>query len=141
VLETLSGFVASKADERLARCVEARTGRRRASAADVEKIRRKLRSMAPDQNASKVAMIARAMADPMRVAILKAIGSEGELCVCEVMVLINRSQPSASHHLGILREAGLIKESRRGKWVFYSLVDTSVLDAVRSLAQVAAPRC
>jgi ArsR family transcriptional regulator len=133
--------VAGKAHERLVRCIEAgMKGKRIRSGEAVDKLQRKLQGMAPDQDAARAARVARAMADPMRVAILTAIGAEGELCVCEIMLVINRSQPTTSHHLGILKEVGLLKESRRGKWVFYSLVDSSILDILRSLRQVGARR-
>ena len=133
--------MAGKARDRLARCIETgMKGRRARPDQAVDTLRQKLQRMAPDQDAVRAARIARAIADPMRVAILRAIATEGELCVCEIMLVINRSQPSTSHHLGILKEAGLLKESRRGKWVFYSLADSSILDLLESLRQVGAAR-
>lgn len=133
--------VAGKASDRLARCVEAgMKGRSARPKEAVEKLRQKLQGMAPDRDAVGAARIARAIGDPMRVAMLRAIAAEGELCVCEIMLVINRSQPSTSHHLGILKGAGLLKESRRGKWVFYSLADSSILDLLESLRQVGAAR-
>jgi ArsR family transcriptional regulator len=89
--------------------------------------------MGPDAGTVDVARRVKAIADPTRIAIIRALGSEGELCVCEVMLVIDRSQPSASHHLRILKEAGLLDEVRRGRWVFYSLADESVLGILESL--------
>jgi len=46
-----------------------------------------------------------------------------ELCVCEMMAALNLTQPTASHHLGILENAGIVKERKDGRWVFYSIAD------------------
>ena len=64
-----------------------------------------------------------ALADPVRLSILSilASSSEGEVCVCDFVVPVGKSQPTVSHHLKILSEAGLVQSDRRGKWVWYSL--------------------
>jgi ArsR family transcriptional regulator len=64
----------------------------------------------------------KAMADETRLRILKLLELR-EMCVCEVMVALGLTQPTASHHLGILEDAGLIKSKKEGKWVFYSLTN------------------
>ena len=55
-----------------------------------------------------------------RLAILTML-QDGEMCVCEIMEALPVSQPAVSHHLRILRQAGLIADRRQGKWIFYSL--------------------
>jgi ArsR family transcriptional regulator len=64
-----------------------------------------------------------ALADPVRLRILSILASspEGEVCVCDFVGPVGRSQPTVSHHLKILSEAGLVRGDRRGKWVWYSL--------------------
>jgi len=64
-----------------------------------------------------------ALADPVRLRILNLLGSapEGEVCVCELMGPVGKSQGTVSHHLKVLSDAGLVQGERRGKWVWYSL--------------------
>jgi ArsR family transcriptional regulator len=67
----------------------------------------------------------KALADPARVAIVNALAGEDEVCVCQFRLEL--SQPTVSHHLRVLREAGLIEVARkRGTWVFYRLVPEAV---------------
>ena len=64
-----------------------------------------------------------ALADPVRLRVLSMLAAspEGEVCVCDFVEPLARSQPTVSHHLKILSEAGLVQGDRRGKWVWYSL--------------------
>ncbi|MDE2571263.1 MAG: helix-turn-helix transcriptional regulator [bacterium] len=64
----------------------------------------------------------RALADPHRLAILATLGrAEGEVCVCDFTAGLPLYQPRVSHHLRLLREAGLVTCERRGTWVYYAL--------------------
>ena len=64
-----------------------------------------------------------ALADPVRLRMLSilAASAQGEVCVCDFVKPLAKSQPTVSHHLKILSEAGLVQGDRRGKWVWYSL--------------------
>lgn len=64
-----------------------------------------------------------ALAEPVRLRALSimAASPEGEVCVCDLVEPLGKSQPTISHHLKILSEAGLVHGERRGKWVWYSL--------------------
>jgi ArsR family transcriptional regulator len=68
----------------------------------------------------------KALADETRLKVLRLLARR-ELCVCEVMAALDLTQPTASHHLGILENAGLVKGRKDGKWVFYSLADPVVM--------------
>ena len=64
-----------------------------------------------------------ALADPVRLRVLSMLAAspEGEVCVCEFVGPLGKSQPTISHHLRILADAGLVQGDRRSKWVWYSL--------------------
>lgn len=64
--------------------------------------------------------VMKAASDPTRVRILKILES-GEICVCQIIAVIQLSQPTISNHLSLLRSAGLITDRKDKKWVFYSL--------------------
>jgi len=68
----------------------------------------------------------KALADPTRVGIVNALASAEEVCVCNLTATFDLSQPTISHHLKILREAGLVEATRRGTWAYYRLVPEAV---------------
>src|SRR5256885_16553133 len=71
----------------------------------------------------------KALADPTRVAIVNRL-AVGECCVCDLNAAFDLSQPTISHHLKVLRDAGLVESSRRGTWAYYRLVPEA-LDELR----------
>ena len=80
-----------------------------------------------------------ALGDATRVKMLKLIADE-ELCSCEVMAALELTQPTTSHHLGILERAGLLSSKRNGKWVFYKVSNSTIrnfLDKAFSLVEAA----
>jgi ArsR family transcriptional regulator, arsenate/arsenite/antimonite-responsive transcriptional repressor len=68
----------------------------------------------------------KALADPTRVAIINHLSAADEVCVCNLTDSFELSQPTISHHLRILREAGLVESSRRGTWAYYRLVPEAI---------------
>ena len=64
----------------------------------------------------------RALADPTRVSIVNRLAAADECCVCDLTDAFELSQPTVSHHLKVLRDAGLVQASRRGTWAYYRLV-------------------
>ncbi len=74
--------------------------------------------------AGELARVFKALGDPVRLQLLSMIASRagGEVCVCDLTLAFDLSQPTISHHLRLLREAGLIDGERRGTWVYYRLV-------------------
>jgi ArsR family transcriptional regulator, arsenate/arsenite/antimonite-responsive transcriptional repressor len=73
----------------------------------------------------------KALADPTRVAIVNSLSAADEVCVCNLTETFALSQPTISHHLKILREAGLVESTRRGTWAYYRLVPETI-EALRS---------
>jgi ArsR family transcriptional regulator, arsenate/arsenite/antimonite-responsive transcriptional repressor len=74
--------------------------------------------------AEETAALLRVVADPARLRILSILGrtENREICVCDLTEPLGLSQPTVSHHMKVLREAGLTVAERRGKWVYHRLV-------------------
>jgi ArsR family transcriptional regulator, arsenate/arsenite/antimonite-responsive transcriptional repressor len=74
-----------------------------------------------ERAAERLAAALRVLADPARLRLLSLIGAhpDGEACVCDLTAPLGLSQPTVSHHLKVLTEAGLVGREQRGKWVFY----------------------
>ena len=70
----------------------------------------------------------KALADPTRVAIINNLSAADEVCVCNLTETFHLSQPTISHHLKVLREAGLVESSRRGTWAYYRLVPAAIAE-------------
>src|SRR5918992_1897895 len=72
------------------------------------------------EQAERMAQIAKALADPVRLQLVDVLRKHaGEVCVCELVPLFDLSQPTVSHHLGVLRDAGIVGSERRGLWAYY----------------------
>ncbi|MGD0377465.1 MAG: metalloregulator ArsR/SmtB family transcription factor [Streptosporangiaceae bacterium] len=84
--------------------------------------------------AAGLAQVFKALADPVRLRLVSLIGAHqgGEVCVCELTTAFALTQPTISHHLKVLREAGIIDSERRGTWVYYWLVP-AVLERMAAL--------
>jgi ArsR family transcriptional regulator len=80
--------------------------------------------------AARLAHVLKALADPARLRLLSLIGSHdgGEACVCDLTGAFDLTAPTISHHLKVLREAGLITADRRGTWVYYRLAPAAFAD-------------
>jgi ArsR family transcriptional regulator, arsenate/arsenite/antimonite-responsive transcriptional repressor len=87
-----------------------------------------------EQEAAATAELFKALADPARVRVVNVLATTGEpVCVCELIEPLGLAQPTVSHHLKKLTEAGLLEREQRGKWAYFSLKR----DAVEKLAAVA----
>lgn len=80
--------------------------------------------------AEELARVFKALADPTRVRLLSLIAAseDDEACVCDLTDEVDLSQPTVSHHMKLLVEAGLVSREQRGKWAYYR-VDRGALDA------------
>jgi len=86
------------------------------------------------EDAEKKSKVFKALADKTRLRILGLLRVR-EMCVCEVMVALDLTQPTASHHLGILENVGLVKDRKEGKWVFYSLAEPRLVETMYRLVR------
>jgi ArsR family transcriptional regulator len=79
-----------------------------------------------------------ALADPTRLAIVRQLASDAEVCACDFTSCCDVSQPTVSHHLKVLREAGIVTSERRGDWIFYRL-EPGASDRLARIAQSLVP--
>jgi ArsR family transcriptional regulator, arsenate/arsenite/antimonite-responsive transcriptional repressor len=87
--------------------------------------------VAPDR-AERMASIAKALGDPVRVQLVDVLRkAAGQVCVCELVALFDLSQPTVSHHLKVLRQAGIVDSERRGLWAYYYVLP----DALEELSE------
>lgn len=86
------------------------------------------------ESAERISPLLKALADPVRLRLLSLVAAHegGEACVCDLNEAFELSQPTISHHLKVLHEAGLVERTKRGTWVYYAvrrdaLADVAVL--------------
>jgi ArsR family transcriptional regulator, arsenate/arsenite/antimonite-responsive transcriptional repressor len=84
--------------------------------------------------AARLAERFRALSDPTRVRLLSLIAERGEVCACELVGVLPVSQPTLSHHLKVLHDAGILEREREGRWVHYRVRDDAVTAMHRALA-------
>jgi ArsR family transcriptional regulator, arsenate/arsenite/antimonite-responsive transcriptional repressor len=75
------------------------------------------------EHALRIAEVAKALGDPVRVALVDVLRKHaGRVCVCELVPLFDLSQPTVSHHLKVLRRAGIVGSERDGLWAYYYVI-------------------
>jgi ArsR family transcriptional regulator len=81
-----------------------------------------------DDQAAELAKVFKALGDPVRLRLLSLIAShaDGEACVCDLTDAFDLTGPTISHHLKVLREAGIIDGERRGTWIYYRVLPTTL---------------
>ena len=79
-----------------------------------------------------------ALADPTRLAIVRQLAASADVCACDFTSCCDVGQPTVSHHLRVLREAGVVTSERRGTWIFYRL-DPAVAGRLAALARELVP--
>jgi ArsR family transcriptional regulator len=87
-----------------------------------------------ESQAGELADVFAALADPVRLRLLSLIAAGGEVCACDLLAPLDRSQPTVSHHTKVLAEAGLITGEKRGRWVWWSIVPERVAELRNALA-------
>jgi ArsR family transcriptional regulator len=90
-----------------------------------------------ERDAEELAGAFKVLADPARLRLMSLVANSpnGEVCACELVASLGRSQPTISHHLSVLVDAGLLARERRGKWAWYSMVP----ERLAVLCQILAP--
>src|SRR4030081_2449655 len=81
------------------------------------------------EQAQRMATIAKALGDPVRLQLVDVLRRHaGRVCVCELVPLFDLSQPTVSHHLKVLRDAGIVGSERRGLWAYYYVVPDALAE-------------
>jgi ArsR family transcriptional regulator len=91
-----------------------------------------LTSSLSEVQATDLARVFAALADPVRLRLLSIVASQEEVCSCELLEPLGKSQPTVSHHTKALAEAGLIVGEKRGKWTWWRIVP----ERLEALSQV-----
>jgi ArsR family transcriptional regulator len=85
--------------------------------------------------AERMAAVAKALGDPVRLQLVDVLRKHaGKVCVCELVPLFDLSQPTVSHHLKVLRKAGIVGSEREGLWAYYYVVPGALEEFARWLA-------
>ena len=85
--------------------------------------------------AERMAVIAKALGDPIRLQLVDVLRKHaGTVCVCELVPLFDLSQPTISHHLKVLRQAGLVGSERQGLWAYYYVIPDALKELSRWLS-------
>jgi ArsR family transcriptional regulator, arsenate/arsenite/antimonite-responsive transcriptional repressor len=84
-----------------------------------------------ESEASELAQVLGALADPVRLRLLSLVASQFEICSCDLEVPLGKSQPTVSHHTKVLAEAGLLVGEKRGRWMWWR-VEPTRLASVRT---------
>src|SRR6516164_3759522 len=99
------------------------------------------RAKVDKRDRSREAELFKAMADPYRLRIMATLSrTKHEVCVCDFTDAFPLKQPAVSHHLGVLRDAGIVECERRGTWVYYRLADDLSQRLVGALSDIISGR-
>jgi ArsR family transcriptional regulator len=88
----------------------------------------------PEADAEDLARVFAALGDPVRLRLLSLVADAGEICSCDLLTPLGKSQPTVSHHTKVLADVGLIEGDRRGRWVWWRVVPErmeTIRDALR----------
>ena len=119
-------------EERLQRLVDSVV----CDAENVEQYRDELKRMARDSvektEVRNKSRFLKALSDEKRLGIVKLLRIR-DMCICELMIALEMSQPNLSHHINILENAGIVERMKKGKWVFCTLSDEGLVDRMSSI--------
>src|SRR6201992_303943 len=92
--------------------------------------------------ATRMAAVAKALGDPVRLQLVDVLRKHaGKVCVCELVPLFDLTQPTVSHHLKVLRDAGLVGSEREGLWAYYYVIPDALSDLSTWLCDCGCPAC
>jgi len=89
-------------------------------------------------DAEELVVMLKALADPIRLRLMNLIAQTDEACACDLPAAMDRSQPTVSHHLKVLVDAGLLEREKRGKWAWFK-VRADQVEALSTVFKIATP--
>ncbi|MDG2114255.1 MAG: metalloregulator ArsR/SmtB family transcription factor [Actinomycetota bacterium] len=94
-----------------------------------------------EDHAAELATVLKVLADPVRLRLLSLVAKApgGDVCACDLVGVLDRSQPTISHHLKVLFEAGVLDKERRGVWIHYSLRSDAIAGVCDALGIACGP--
>jgi len=100
----------------------------------IENLKEILDKIPSDESFEAKSDVFKAISDPTRLKILYLL-QDGELCVCEIIMALEKPQSTVSHHLNILKNAGYVKGRKDGLWIHYKLVNRDIVHLIENLAK------
>ena len=100
----------------------------------IENLEKTLSEMPNEDEIQRNADIIKAIGDPTRLKIIYLL-EHGELCVCEIMTVLDKPQPTVSHHLNLLKNAGILKWRKEGVWIHYKLSNPKLPKNLKKLIE------
>lgn len=102
----------------------------------VSELRRIAESLVAPNVLRRESRLVKAIANETRLKMLRLL-SKGEMCVCELTIALDLTQPTTSHHLTILENVGLVEAKKEGKWVFYRIAEPKVVENLLEFLKIA----
>ena len=110
------------------------TGKGKPCSEQIENLKRILDKIPSDETFEVISEQFKAISDPTRLKILYLL-EDGELCVCEIIMALEKPQSTISHHLNVLKNAGFIKGRKEGVWIHYKLVNQKIINLIEDLVK------
>ena len=93
------------------------------------------KTLPSDETLEDNAAVLKSLADPTRLKIIYLL-KNGELCVCEILEAMDRSQSTISHHLNMMKKENILLTRKEGKWIYYRLADENIIEILENLFNI-----
>ena len=91
-----------------------------------------IKTLPLDETLDDNAAVLKSLADPTRLKIIYLL-KNGELCVCQILEAIDKSQSTISHHLNMMKKEGVLSARKQGKWIYYKLANENIIDSLEEI--------
>ena len=91
-----------------------------------------INTLPSDKTLEENAAVLKSLADPTRLKIIHLL-KNGELCVCQILEAIDKSQSTISHHLNMMKKEGVLSARKQGKWIYYKLTNDDIIQSLEKI--------